>query len=168
MGDLNEESQAILNDNLAFFAAAAATTAQQPSTGLPFQPASALPNLDDGFEFRPRPLTHARTEPSAMLRELAAAEGHILHDSDRAQPLGRPPRHPPAPHGHSISGDSADAAKPQEGSSSAIGRSFERQDTPGVNPPGAAPSLKVTLFLCGWGPVRHQTRPEGSSGEPSG
>lgn len=124
MADYEAESQAFLAEQQVL---AASALQQAEYNNLPA--AAPLPNIsDDGFEFRPRPLSHARTEPSAMLRELAAAEGHTLQDFDSSRPLGRPPRHPALPSPE----DTSSAAKSQEGSSQANQIGFERQDTPGL------------------------------------
>ena len=124
MADTDGESQAFLVEQ----ALAAAAFRQAPDD----RPSDPLPDKDDAFEFRPRPLSHARTEPSAMLRELAAAEGHTLQDSEKIPAQGRPPRRPPLPPSLNAGEAPGHAARAQEGGSSAFESSFARQDTPGL------------------------------------
>ncbi|KAK9863795.1 hypothetical protein WJX84_010731 [Apatococcus fuscideae] len=126
MADYDVESQAFLVEQ-----ALASAAFQQASDNRP----GPVPDTEDGFEFRPRPLSHARTEPSAMLRELAAAEGHALQDNDKVQTLGKPSRRPPLPPSLSPVEAPSLSAKAQEGRSLAAESSLERQDTPVLIPP---------------------------------
>lgn len=124
MADTDGESQAFLVEQ----ALASAAFQQAPDN----RPVDPLPDNNDAFEFRPSPLSHARTEPSAMLRELAAAEGHALQDTERIPPQGRPPRRPPLPPSLNAGEAPSLSATAQKGGSSATESSFDRQDTPGM------------------------------------